>query len=78
MSNEKKNPDLQSLSDDSLESVSGGVGRRPDIKPVQPVVMEIASVPGNADQHAQRIDASFTGAPDVAIKPVQPIQKEDK
>ena len=40
MSDEKKN--LQALTDDSLESVSGGVMPKPPVlKPVEPIVTEV-------------------------------------
>ena len=71
MSNEKKNPDLQSLSDDSLESVSGGIARGTVDKPVQPVVSEIAARPGVADKPVQPGTGELSSIPG-KITPVQP------
>ena len=67
----KKNPDLQSISDDSLESVSGGIARGTAVLPVQPIVSEIAVRPGVADKPVQPGTGELSSIPG-KITPVQP------
>ena len=76
MSNEKKNPDLQSLSDDSLESVSGGIARGTAVLPVQPGTGELSSIPGKITP--VQPGGTETAAVPGVIKPVQPIKTDIK
>ena len=71
----KKNAGIQPLSDESLESVSGGIARGTVDKPVQPAVTEILSRPGTDERPVQPGTGELASVPG-KIRPVQPVKTD--